>query len=81
MYMYMYMYILTLHYCMSDLLINVSHVLSSGLPGAPPAPPFGMMNQGPNLKEKKKYKLDVQMRRMNWNQVRINQHNYWYISY
>ncbi len=39
------------------------------MPGAPAPPPFGMVNRGPTLKEKKKYKLDVQMRRMNWNQV------------
>ena len=45
-------------------------VINTGMAGVPPPPP-GMFKppQGPNLKEKKKYKLDVQMRRMNWNQV------------
>ena len=49
-----------------------------GIPGAPPppggvpAPPgaFGFRQLGPpGLKDKKKYRLDVQMRRMNWNKV------------
>ena len=40
-----------------------------GVPGAPPPPGFAMPNTIPGLKEKKKFKLDVQMRRMNWNKV------------
>ena len=40
-----------------------------GVPGAPPPPGGFGAPRGPMMKEKKKYKLDVQMRRMNWNQV------------
>ena len=42
-----------------------------GGPGAPPPPPpsMGGPGRGMGVKEKKKYKVDVQMRRMNWNKV------------
>ena len=41
-----------------------------GVPGAPPFPGQGIMS---TLKSKKKYKLDVQMRRMNWTKVQTEQ--------
>ena len=41
-----------------------------GAGGPPPPPAFGIKQLGPpGLKDKKKYKLETQMRRMNWNKV------------
>ena len=57
--------------CM-DLCLHILHKGAPplpGVPGAPPLPGAFAMPLGPAVKEKKKYKLDVQMRRMNWNQV------------
>eukprot|EP00731_Ephydatia_muelleri_P030908 Em0022g422a len=50
-------------------------------PGGPPPPPgMGGMSRGAAVKEKKKYKVDVQMRRMNWNKIQkqqLNSNSFW----
>lgn len=58
-----------LHFCLL-VLFYVGAPPVPGIPGAPPPPGGFGIPQGPVMKEKKKYKLDVQMRRMNWNQVK-----------
>ena len=48
---------------------NYVNIITVGGPGIPPPPGMPRIPTGPQLKEKKKYKVDIQMRRMNWNQV------------
>ena len=63
-------YCVRVHFCLHTCILHEGAPPPPGVPGAPPPPGGFGAPRGPMFKEKKKYKLDVQMRRMNWNQVR-----------